>query len=281
LAKGKVIQIIGTVVDVEFPQEELPAIYNALEIMQDGEKIVLETVAHIGNNWVRCLAMCPTEGLQRGAVAVDTGAAISVPVGKVALGRLFNVFGDPLDNLGEVKSKDRLPIHRDPPKLEEQETTIQMLETGIKVIDLITPFTRGGKIGAYGGAGVGKTVIIQELIHNIATAHGGYSVFAGVGERSREGNDLWREMKESGVIEKTIMVFGQMNEPPGVRARVALTGVTFAEYFRDSEGLDVLLFVDPCQYGSISPPGPHAFGRGLPANPGHRCSRDGRPHYIH
>jgi F-type H+-transporting ATPase subunit beta len=244
LAKGKVIQIIGTVVDVEFPQEELPAIYNALEIMQDGEKIVLETVAHIGNNWVRCLAMCPTEGLERGAVAVDTGAPISVPVGKAALGRLFNVFGDPLDNLGEIKSKDRLPIHRDPPKLEEQETTIQMLETGIKVIDLITPFTRGGKIGAYGGAGVGKTVIIQELIHNIATAHGGYSVFAGVGERSREGNDLWREMKESGVIEKTIMVFGQMNEPPGVRARVALTGVTFAEYFRDSEGLDVLLFVD-------------------------------------
>jgi F-type H+-transporting ATPase subunit beta len=244
LAKGKVVQIIGTVVDIEFPQENLPAIYNAIEVMQDGQKMVMEAVQHIGNNWVRCLALCPTEGLERGAEAIDTGAAISVPVGRATLGRLFNVFGEPLDNLGPVNSEHRLPIHRDPPKLEEQDTSIQMLETGIKVIDFITPFTRGGKIGAYGGAGVGKTVVITELIHNIATKHGGFSVFAGVGERSREGNDLWREMKESGVIDKTMMVFGQMNEPPGVRARVALTGVTLAEYFRDAEGQDVLLFVD-------------------------------------
>jgi F-type H+-transporting ATPase subunit beta len=244
LAKGKVVQVIGTVVDVEFPQEALPAIYNAIEINQDGSKIVLEVQQHTGNNWVRCLALCPTDGLQRGAEAIDTGAPVAVPVGKATLGRLFNVFGETLDNLGPVEAKERLPIHRPPPTLEEQETTTQMLETGLKVIDLITPFTRGGKIGAYGGAGVGKTVIIMELIHNIATEHGGFSVFAGVGERSREGNDLWREMKESGVIEKTVMVFGQMNEPPGVRARIGLTGVTMAEYFREAEGQDVLLFID-------------------------------------
>ena len=244
MAKGKVIQVIGTVVDVEFPQESLPAIYNAIEIDQDDNKIVLEVQHHVGNNWVRCLALCPTDGLERGAEAIDSGAPVTVPVGKATLGRLFNVFGEALDNLGPVEAKERLPIHRPPPPLEEQETTIQMLETGLKVIDLITPFTRGGKIGAYGGAGVGKTVIIQELIHNIATEHGGFSVFAGVGERSREGNDLWREMKESGVIEKTMMVFGQMNEPPGVRARVGLTGVTMAEYFREAEGQDVLLFID-------------------------------------
>jgi F-type H+-transporting ATPase subunit beta len=242
--KGKVIQVIGTVVDIEFPPEGLPAIYNAIEINQDGNKIVLEAQYHIGNNWVRCLALSPTDGLQRGVEAVDTGASVSVPVGRATLGRLFNVFGEPLDNLGAVKTKDRLPIHRPPPSLEEQETSIQMLETGLKVIDMITPFTKGGKIGAYGGAGVGKTVIIQELIHNIATAHGGFSVFAGVGERSREGNDLWLEMKRSGVLDKTMMVFGQMNEPPGVRARVALTGVTMAEYFREAEGQDVLLFID-------------------------------------
>jgi F-type H+-transporting ATPase subunit beta len=244
LAKGKVVQVIGTVVDVEFPQEALPAIYNAIEINQDGTKIILEVQQHTGNNWVRCLALCPTDGLQRGAEAIDTGAPVAVPVGKATLGRLFNVFGEALDDLGPVEAEERLPIHRPPPPLEEQETTTQMLETGLKVIDLITPFTRGGKIGAYGGAGVGKTVIIMELIHNIATAHGGFSVFAGVGERSREGNDLWREMKESGVIEKTMMVFGQMNEPPGVRARIGLTGVTMAEYFREAEGQDVLLFID-------------------------------------
>ncbi len=244
MATGKVAQIIGTVVDIEFPQEELPAIYNAIEINQDGTRIVLEAQYHIGNNYVRCLSLSPTDGLERGIEAVDTGAPVRVPVGRATLGRLFNVFGDALDNLGEVKTEDYLPIHREPPPLEDQETSPQMLETGLKVIDLITPFTRGGKIGAYGGAGVGKTVIIQELIHNIATEHGGFSVFAGVGERSREGNDLWVEMKESGVLEKTMMVFGQMNEPPGVRARVGLTGVTMAEYFREKEGQDVLLFVD-------------------------------------
>jgi len=244
LAKGKVVQVIGTVVDIEFPQEALPAIYNAIEINQNGGKIILEVQQHTGNNWVRCLALCPTDGLERGVEAIDTGAPVAVPVGKATLGRLFNVFGEPLDNLGPVETKERLPIHRPSPPLEEQETTSQMLETGLKVIDLITPFTRGGKIGAYGGAGVGKTVIIMELIHNIATEHGGFSVFAGVGERSREGNDLWREMKESGVIEKTMMVFGQMNEPPGVRARIGLTGVTMAEYFRETEGQDVLLFID-------------------------------------
>ncbi|TRZ95917.1 MAG: F0F1 ATP synthase subunit beta, partial [Dehalococcoidia bacterium] len=240
MAKGKVIQVIGTVVDVEFPQEALPDIYNAIEINQDGKKIILEAEQHIGNNWVRCLALTPTDGLERGTEAIDTGDSIAVPVGKATLGRLFNVFGEPLDNLGPVDAKEHYPIHRPAPVLEEQETSTQMLETGLKVIDLITPFTRGGKIGAYGGAGVGKTVIIMELIHNIATEHGGFSVFAGVGERSREGNDLWLEMKESGVIDKTMMVFGQMNEPPGVRARIGLTGVTMAEYFREVEGQDVL-----------------------------------------
>ncbi|MFC1846029.1 F0F1 ATP synthase subunit beta [Chloroflexota bacterium] len=244
MAKGKVAQIIGTVVDIEFPQEELPSIYNAIEITQDNNKIILEVEQHIGNNYVRCLALSPTDGLARGIEAIDTGAPVRVPVGKATLGRLFNVFGEPLDDLGPVKAKEYLPIHREPPPLDEQETTPQMLETGLKVIDLITPFTRGGKIGAYGGAGVGKTVIIMELIHNIATEHGGFSVFAGVGERSREGNDLWVEMKESGVLDKTMLVFGQMNEPPGVRARIGLTGITMAEYFRDEEGQDVLLFID-------------------------------------
>lgn len=244
MANGKVAQIIGTVVDIEFPQEELPSIYNAIEIDQDGTKIVLEAQQHIGNNYVRCLSLCSTDGLQRGAEARDTGAPVTVPVGKATLGRIFNVFGEPLDTLGAVKAEKRLPIHREPPRLDEQETSTQMLETGLKVIDLITPFTKGGKIGAYGGAGVGKTVIIMELIHNIATEHGGFSVFAGVGERSREGNELWLEMKRSGVLDKTMMVFGQMNEPPGVRARIGLTGVTMAEYFRESEGQDVLLFID-------------------------------------
>lgn len=244
MSKGKVVQIIGTVVDVEFPQEGLPNIFNALEINQDGNKIVLEVQHHIGNNWVRCLSLSPTDGLERGAEAIDSGAPVTVPVGKATLGRLFNVFGEPLDDLGPVESTEHLPIHRPPPPLDEQETTTQMLETGLKVVDLIVPFTKGGKIGAYGGAGVGKTVIIMELIHNIATEHGGFSVFAGVGERSREGNDLWREMKDSGVINKTILVFGQMNEPPGVRARIGLTGVTMAEHFREKEGQDVLLFID-------------------------------------
>ena len=244
MAKGKVAQVIGTVVDIEFPPDELPALYNAIEIPRDGGKIILETQLHVGNDWVRCLAMTPTDGLERGAEAIDTGAPLSVPVGKATLGRLFNVMGEPLDELGEVKAEEYWPIHRLAPSFQEQETTTEMLETGLKVIDLITPFTKGGKVGAFGGAGVGKTLIIMELIRNIATEHGGFSVFAGVGERSREGNDLWCEMKASGVIDKTVLVFGQMNEPPGVRVRVGFTGLTMAEYFRDIEGQDVLLFID-------------------------------------
>ena len=244
MAKGKVVQVIGTVVDIEFPPDKLPELFNAIEIPVDGGKIVLEVQEHIGNNRVRCLSLASTDGLQRGAEAADTGAPLTVPVGPATLGRLFNVSGEPLDDLGEVKAKEHWPIHRTPPSFEEQETTTEMLETGLKVIDLITPFTKGGKVGAYGGAGVGKTVIIMELIRNIATEHGGFSVFAGIGERSREGNDLWYEMKESGVINKTVLVFGQMNEPPGVRLRIGFTGLTMAEYFRDVEGQDVLLFID-------------------------------------
>jgi len=244
MAKGRVAQVIGTVVDIEFPPDELPTLNNAIEIPQNGGKLVLEVQQHVGNNWVRCIALAPTDGIERGAQAIDTGAPISVPVGRATLGRLFNIEGEPLDNLGPVDAKERWPIHRPPPPFTEQETKIEILETGIKVMDLITPFTRGGKIGAYGGAGVGKTVVIQELIRNIATEHGGFSVFAGIGERSREGNDLWNEMKASGVIDKTVLVFGQMNEPPGVRLRIGLTGLTMAEYFRDVEGQDVLLFID-------------------------------------
>jgi F-type H+-transporting ATPase subunit beta len=244
MAKGKVVQVIGTVVDIEFPPDELPALYNAVEIPRDGDKIVLEAQEHIGNNWVRCLALSPTDGLERGIEAIDTGTPLTVPVGKATLGRLFNVMGEAIDNLGPVDATEHWLIHRPPPSFEEQETSTQMLETGLKVIDLITPFTKGGKIGAYGGAGVGKTVIIMELIRNIATEHGGFSVFAGIGERSREGNDLWNEMKDSGVIEKTVMVFGQMNEPPAVRLRIGLTGLSMAEYFRDVEHQDVLLFID-------------------------------------
>ena len=244
MAKGKVVQIIGTVVDIEFPPDKLPALNNAIEIPIDDSKVVLEVQEHIGNNWVRCLSLSPTEGLGRGAEAVDTGAPLSVPVGRATLGRLFDVFGESLDNLGEVKAEEHWSIHRPPPTLEEQETTTDMLETGLKVVDLVAPFTKGGKVGAYGGAGVGKTVVIMELIRNIATEHGGFSVFAGIGERSREGNDLWNEMKASGVIDKTVLVFGQMNEPPAVRLRIGLTGLTMAEYFRDVEGQDVLLFID-------------------------------------
>ena len=244
MAKGKVAQVIGTVVDIEFPPDELPALSNAIEIPMDGGKIVLEAQGHVGNNWVRCLALSPTDGLGRGTEAIDTGAPLTVPVGRATLGRLFNVMGEPLDNLGPVKTTEHWPIHRPPPSFQEQETTTQTLETGLKVLDLITPFTKGGKVGAYGGAGVGKTVIIMELIRNIATEHGGFSVFSGIGERSREGNDLWHSMKASGVIDKTVMVFGQMNEPPAVRLRVGLTGLTMAEYFRDVEHQDVLLFID-------------------------------------
>ncbi|MAU23887.1 MAG: F0F1 ATP synthase subunit beta [Dehalococcoidia bacterium] len=243
--KGKVVQVIGTVVDVEFDQNNLPEIFNALELENEGERLVLEVEQHVGNSWARCLALGPTEGLARGVEVIDTGAAVSVPVGADSLGRLFNVVGDPIDN-GEPVSKDavRWPIHRKPPDFDQQSGSVELLETGIKVLDLITPFAKGGKIGAYGGAGVGKTVIITELIRNIAQEHSGVSVFAGVGERSREGNDLWHEMQDYGVLDSTALVFGQMNEPPGTRARIALTGLTMAEYFRDEQKQDVLLFVD-------------------------------------
>ncbi len=244
MAKGRVTQVIGTVVDVEFPPEEMPAIYNALETQVGGSRLVLETELHVGNNWVRCLALGPTDGLARGVEVTDTGGPLAVPVGEPTLGRLFNVLGETLDGLGEVRSEELWPIHRPSPSFEEQATTVDLLETGIKVMDLVTPFTKGGKVGAYGGAGVGKTVIIMELIRNIGAEHKGVSVFAGIGERSREGNDLWREMQESGVLGSTVLVFGQMNEPPGVRARVGLTGLTMAEYFKERRGQDVLMFID-------------------------------------
>ncbi len=244
-ATGRVIQITGPVVDIEFPAGRLPAIYNAVEIVRgDGAKIVCEVQQHLGNNWVRSVAMTTTDGLARGVEAVDTGGPISVPVGQVTLGRVFNVLGEPIDEKGPVAASKRLPIHRPAPAFDQQTTETEIFETGIKVIDLVCPFAKGGKIGVFGGAGVGKTVIIQELIRNVASEHAGYSVFAGVGERSREGNDLIREMTESGVIAKTAFVFGQMNEPPGARQRVGLTALTMAEYFRDQEGRDVLLFID-------------------------------------
>ncbi len=244
MAEGKVTQVIGTVVDVEFPSEAMPSIFNALHTQINGQRLVLEVEQHVGNSWVRCLALGPTEGLKRGIAVEDTGQPITVPVGDPTLGRLFNALGETLDNLEEVDSDAAWPIHREPPGFEDQSTEVEMLETGLKVMDLITPFTKGGKVGAYGGAGVGKTVIIQELIRNIGAVHKGVSVFAGVGERSREGNDLWREMQESGVLSSTVLVFGQMNEPPGIRARVGLTGLTMAEYFKEERGQDVLLFID-------------------------------------
>ncbi|NLW24116.1 MAG: F0F1 ATP synthase subunit beta [Clostridia bacterium] len=251
---GKVLQVIGPVVDVEFPPGQLPDIYNAILIRsqdQDTEdakaaniNLVLEAAQHLGNNTVRCVAMSSTDGLIRGMKAVDTGNPITVPVGEETLGRLFNVVGETIDEMGEVKVKERWPIHRPAPSFVDQEPSTEILETGIKVVDLLAPYSKGGKIGLFGGAGVGKTVLIMELIRNIAYEHGGYSVFAGVGERTREGNDLWNEMKESGVLDKTALVFGQMNEPPGARLRVGLTGLTIAEYFRDVQGQDVLLFID-------------------------------------
>ncbi len=241
---GKVTQVIGVVVDVQFPGE-LPAIYNALEVeMGKGVKIVLEVQQHLGAQTVRTIAMGSVDGLARGTEVVDTGAAISVPVGPETLGRMFNVVGEPIDNKPAAKTKKKYSIHRKAPDFKSQSQKSEVFETGIKVIDLLCPFLKGGKVGLFGGAGVGKTVIIQELIHNIAQEHGGYSMFAGVGERTREGNDLYREMKESGVLEKTAMVFGQMNEPPGARARVALTALAMAEYFRDEENRDLLLFID-------------------------------------
>ena len=249
MAKGKVVQVIGPVVDIEFPAGELPAILNAITIQGKVEDLdidlVVEVMQHLGDSVTRCIAMSSTDGLMRGMEAEDTGAPIKVPVGDACLGRVFNVLGRTVDhNPAPVGNKESWPIHRPAPKFDEQETSTQILETGIKVVDLIAPYSRGGKIGLFGGAGVGKTVLIMELIHNIATEHGGYSVFAGVGERTREGNDLWSEMTESGVIDKTALVYGQMNEPPGARMRVALTGLTMAEYFRDVQGQDVLLFID-------------------------------------
>jgi F-type H+/Na+-transporting ATPase subunit beta len=244
-ATGRVIQITGAVVDIEFPAGGLPSIYNAVEIQRPGQvALTCEVQQHLGNNWVRTVAMTTTDGLARGVEVFDTGAPISVPVGEVTLGRVFDVLGHPIDNKPAVEAAVYLPIHRDPPPFDEQTTEVEVFETGIKVIDLICPFKKGGKIGIFGGAGVGKTVIIQELIRNVAQEHSGYSVFAGVGERSREGNDLIHEMTESGVIAKTAFVFGQMNEPPGARQRVGLTALTMAEYFRDEEGRDVLLFID-------------------------------------
>jgi F-type H+-transporting ATPase subunit beta len=246
---GKVKQVMGPVVDVEFPTGELPAIYTALRLSNQGidakeGNLVLEVAQHLGDKTVRCIAMDATEGLVRGQAVTNTGKMIQTPVGKGVLGRILNVIGEPIDEMGPVKGDAMWEIHRQAPAFDQQSTKAEMLVTGIKVVDLLAPYAKGGKIGLFGGAGVGKTVLIQELIHNIATQHAGYSVFAGVGERTREGNDLWHEMKESGVIKQTALVFGQMNEPPGARARVALTGLTIAEYFRDVEGQDVLLFVD-------------------------------------
>ena len=244
-ATGRVIQITGPVVDIEFPAGQLPAIYNAVQILRpDQPPLTCEVQQHLGNNWVRTVAMTTTDGLARGIEVLDTGAPISVPVGEATLGRVFDVLGQPIDQKGPVAATKTLPIHRSAPAFDQQTTEVEVFETGLKIIDLICPFKKGGKVGIFGGAGVGKTVIIQELIRNVAQQHAGYSVFAGVGERSREGNDLIHEMTESGVLAKTVMVFGQMNEPPGARQRVALSGLTMAEYFRDEEGRDVLLFID-------------------------------------
>jgi F-type H+/Na+-transporting ATPase subunit beta len=243
-ATGKILQILGPVIDIQFPSDNLPEIYNAIEVTrEDGTVLVLETQTHLGNEAVRTVAMSSTDGLQRGMDAIDTGQAIAVPVGPATLGRIFNVTGQPIDEAGPVGTTETRPIHRPAPSFEEQASTVELFETGIKVIDLIAPFTKGGKTGIFGGAGVGKTVVITELIRNIAAEHGGYSVFCGVGERTREGTQLWGEMHESGVVDKTVLVFGQMNEPPGARLRVGLSGLTMAEYFRD-EGRDVLLFID-------------------------------------
>ena len=241
---GKVVQIIGPVLDIKFENGKLPDLLNAIEIMHEGRRVVCEVAAQSGDDTVRCIAMSSTDGMSRGMEAVDTGTGITVPVGDKTLGRIFNLLGEAIDNLPDPEDSERWCIHRDPPSFSEQEGTTEILETGIKVVDLIAPYAKGGKIGLFGGAGVGKTVLIMELINNIAKQHGGISVFTGVGERTREGNDLYNEMKESGVINKTALVYGQMNEPPGARMRVALSGLTMAEYFRDKEGQDVLLFID-------------------------------------
>ena len=242
--RGKILQVLGPVVDVQFENGSLPKIYDALTVENGGETQVLEVLKHLGDGAVRCITLATSEGLTRGMEVIATGGPISVPVGEGTLGRMFNVLGNPIDEKGQVDCKEKWPIHREAPGFAEQSSQVEILETGIKVIGLLAPYAKGGKIGLFGGAGVGKTVLIQELIRNIATEHGGYSIFTGVGERTREGNDLWREMTECGVIEKTALVFGQMNEPPGARMRVALTGLTMAEYFRDQEHQNVLLFID-------------------------------------
>ena len=242
--EGTVVQVIGPVLDIKFPDGQLPSLLNAIRVENGDKSLIVEVSQHIGDNVVRCIAMSSTDGLVRGAKAVDTGGPISVPVGRECLGRIFNLLGEPVDNLPAPETAERWPIHRDPPSYEEQQNTTEILETGIKVVDLICPYAKGGKIGLFGGAGVGKTVLIMELINNVAKQHGGLSVFTGVGERTREGNDLYNEMKESGVINKTALVYGQMNEPPGARMRVGLSGLTMAEYFRDKEHQDVLLFID-------------------------------------
>ena len=245
MLKGKIVQVMGPVIDVEFPEDsELPEIKDALEVDNQGKRCVMEVAQHTGNHVVRCIMLQASEGLHRDMEVTATGAGIQVPVGKRTLGRLFNVLGEAIDGGEGLESEEHWVIHREPPTFEEQSPVVEILETGIKVIDLLAPYAKGGKVGLFGGAGVGKTVLIQELIHNVATEHGGYSIFTGVGERSREGNDLWTEMKASGVLEKTALVFGQMNEPPGARMRVAETGLTMAEYFRDKENQDVLLFID-------------------------------------
>ena len=244
MEQGIVTRVIGPVVDVQFPSGRLPDNYNAIEIPLEGRKVVIETVQQLGDNSVRCVALFSIDGISRGCRAFDTGHPVTVPVGEATLGRMFNVIGEPIDGKGPVETAERLPIHRDPPAFTDVAPATEILETGIKVVDLLAPYAKGGKIGLFGGAGVGKTVLIMELIRNIAYEHGGYSVFAGVGERSREGNDLWNEMNESGVINKTALVFGQMNEPPGARLRVPLSGLTIAENFRDASGQDVLLFID-------------------------------------
>ncbi|MDQ6693980.1 MAG: F0F1 ATP synthase subunit beta [Chloroflexota bacterium] len=253
-ATGRIVQITGPVLDIEFPPDQLPEIYNAVEIALEGSaaegskssggKLIAEVQQHLGNDWVRAVSMTSTDGLRRGMAAVDTGGPITVPVGEACLGRIFSVTGDPIDERGPVLATEHYPIHRPAPLFEDQSTVAQLFETGIKVIDLIAPFSRGGKIGVFGGAGVGKTVVITELINNVAKQHGGYSVFCGVGERTREGTQLYAEMQAAGVIDKTVMVFGQMNEPPGARLRVGLTGLTMAEYFRDTKGADLLVFID-------------------------------------
>ena len=244
MTKGRIVQVMGPVVDVEFPDNDLPYIKDALEVDNHGKKCVMEVAQHVGNNTVRCIMLSASEGLSRDMEVVATGSGIKVPVGNQTLGRLFNVLGETIDGKEDLSDTEHWVIHREPPTFENQSPVIEILETGIKVIDLLAPYSKGGKIGLFGGAGVGKTVLIQELIQNIASVHGGYSIFTGVGERSREGNDLWTEMSESGVIDKTALVFGQMNEPPGARMRVAETGLTMAEYFRDVNHQDVLLFID-------------------------------------